>query len=85
MAELGVRKVVLSSVTPPIPRAMLVVFPPSVRFEELNMSNAPPLAPTSIQEETALQVVILVPYSKRSAVFGEVIEPSFEISVRRRT
>ncbi len=70
---------------PPVATAMSVVSVPSVRLLELYISKAPPVAPTSVHEPTALHVVILVPYSSLYEKEGEVTDPSFETCMRKRT
>ena len=59
------RNVVFSSVTPPVVVAMLVVFVPSVRNVESDISQSPPTAPTSYHVPISLQLVIFSPYSRR--------------------
>ena len=84
-ALFGVRNVTFSLVTPPLATAIFVVSPASERFVVVAIFHAPPVTPTSVHEPTALQVVIFVPYSRRSAVDADVTAPSFETWRRTRT
>ena len=78
------RNVVFSSVTPPVDVAMFVVLFPSVRLPESDMSQSPPIAPTSVHVPIALQLVIFSPYSRRYCTGDEEVAPSLETSRRMR-
>ena len=80
----GVRKVMFSSVTPPVVVAMFVVLVPSVKLPESVISKEPPPAPTSVHEPILLQDVIFFPYSRRNWVDAEEVAPLLETSRRRR-